>query len=283
MTAPALTRRSVVLGMALAAAARLEAAPSSASRRLEAIERSVGGRLGVAVLDARGRRLAAHRADERFMMCSTFKLFLAGAVLARVDRGTERLDRSAPVTAADLVTYSPVVQANIAAGSMTVEQLCAASVVLSDNAAANLLLDTIGGPAGLTSVFRRLGGSAARLDRREPELNRRDGDQDTTTPAAAATMLRRLLSPGMLSAASRQRLVNWMIESPTGRRRLRAGLPAGWTAGDKTGTGPAGEYNDVAFVDVPGRGRRFIAAYYEAPPRLPANPEAVLAQVGGVL
>lgn len=283
MMGPALSRRSVVLGLALAAATRLAAAPGSMNAQLRAIELEAGGRLGVVVLDAGGHRLAWHRADERFMLCSTFKAFLAGAVLEKVDRGTERLDRIVTVTAADLVTYSPVVEAGLATGSMTVEQLCAASVVLSDNAAANLLLDTMGGPVGLTGVFRRLGGRAARLDRREPELNRRDRDNDTTTPAAAATMLRRLLSPGVLSEASRQRLTAWMIESPTGRRRLRARLPAGWTAGDKTGTGPAGEFNDIAFVDLPGRGRCFVAAYYEAPARPPAESEAVLAKVGAIL
>lgn len=279
MTAPVLTRRCVVLGLALAAATKLEAAPAAATDRLRALEREAGGRLGVVVLDAQGRRLAAHRAGERFLLCSTFKPFLAGAVLAKADRGTERLDRAIPVTPADLVAYSPAVEASMGTGSMTIEQLCAASVGLSDNAAANLLLDTIGGPAGLTGAFRRLGVRAARLDRRETELNRRDGLKDTTTPAAAATMLHRLLAPGTLSAGSRQRLETWMIESPTGRRRLRAGLPAGWTAGDKTGTGPAGETNDIAFVDVPGRGRRFIAAYYEAPGRSLADREPVLAQV----
>lgn len=279
MTAPLLSRRTMLLGLALAAATRLEAAPAAASARLRDIEREAGGRLGVAILDSRGRRLAAHRADERFLLCSTFKAFLAGAVLARVDRGAERLDRRVPVTTDDLVAYSPALEANIAAGAMTVEQLCAASVVLSDNGAANLLLDTIGGPAGLTGVFRRLGARAARLDRRETELNRRDGDKDTTTPAAAAAMLQRLLAPGMLSAVSRQRLEAWMVESPTGRRRLRAGLPSAWRAGDKTGTGPAGETNDIVFVDVPGRGRHIIAAYYEAPGVPLADREAVLAEV----
>ena len=280
---PVFTRRSVMLGLTLMSATRLDAAPGDPSRRLAELEQISGGRLGVVILDPRGRRLATHRADERFLLCSTFKAFLAGAVLARVDRGAERLDRAVPVTAADVVAHSPAVTAAVPAGSMTIEQLCASTVMLGDNAAANLLLDTIGGPAGMTRAFRRLGGDAARLDRRKTELNRRDGVKDTTTPAAAAAMLRRQLVEGSLTGASRQRLEGWMIETGTGRRRLRAGLPAGWVAGDKTGSGPGGEFNDIAFVDVPGRGRCIIAAYYEAPARPTADPETVLAQVGGIL
>jgi beta-lactamase class A len=275
-----LSRRAFALGLALAAALPATARPRSLDDRLRDIERDAGGRLGVYAVDAEGRGLAAHRATERFLLCSTFKAFLAGATLARVESGEERLDRAVPVAAGDLVSYSPAVERAVAGGSMSVEALCEAAVVLSDNAAANLLLAPIGGPAGMTRYFRSLGGDAARLDRSEPELNRREGAKDTTTPEAAAMMLRRLLARGTLAAASRERLEGWMIASRTGRARLRAGLPEVWRAGDKTGTGPAGETNDVAFVDAPGRGRIFIAAYYEGPARTSAERNAVLADVG---
>lgn len=251
--------------------------------RLAALEHEAGGRLGVVAVDTEGRLVAAHRADERFLLCSTFKAFLAGAVLARIDGGRERLDRRVPVSRADLVSHAPAVEKAIADGAMSVDALCAAAVMLSDNAAANLLLGSIGGPAGLTRLFHSLGGDAARLDRLEPELNRPDGDKDTTTPAAAATMLHRLLGPGTLSVASRARLEGWMVECPTGRARLRAGLPPSWRAGDKTGTGPDGETNDIAFVDVPGRGRLFVAGYYEGAARRHPEREAVLAEAGRII
>lgn len=259
------------------------ARPRSSNPGLAALEREAGGRLGVIVVDAAGRAVAAHRADERFLLCSTFKAFLAGAVLEAVDRGCERLDRRVPVSRADLVSHAPAVEKALADGAMSVEALCAAAVMLSDNAAANLLLGPVGGPVGLTKFFRSLGGDAARLDRLEPELNRPDGDKDTTTPAAAAAMLRRLLAPGTLSTASRAKLEGWMVDCPTGRARIRAGLPASWRVGDKTGTGPNGETNDIAFVDVPGRGRLFVAAYYEGPARAYAEREAILAEAGKLI
>lgn len=260
-----------------------EARPHSPDRDLAALERDAGGRLGVFAVDAAGRVVAAHRADERFLLCSTFKAFLAGAVLMAADQGRERLDRRVLIARTDLVAHAPAVEAALADGTMSVEALCAAAVMLSDNAAANLLLDRVDGPAGLTRFFRSLGGGAARLDRREPQLNRPDGAKDTTTPAAAAAMLRRLLAPETLSAASRARLEGWMVESPTGRARIRAGLPPSWRAGDKTGTGPTGETNDIAFIDVPGRSRLFVAAYYEGPARAHPEREAVLAEAGKLI
>jgi beta-lactamase class A len=278
-----LTRRGFTIGLTLTAVTPLRAQPRSLDARLAALEREAGGRLGVFAIDAAGRVEAAHRADERFLLCSTFKAFLAGAVLAAVDQGRERLDRRVPVSRADLVSHAPAVEKALADGAMSVEALCAAAVMLSDNAAANLLLDPVGGPAGMTKFFHLLGGNAARLDRREPELNRPDGDKDTTTPAAAAAMLRQLLAPGTLSAASRARLEGWMVDCPTGRARIRAGLPVSWRAGDKTGTGPKGETNDIAFVDVPERGRLFVAAYYEGPARTHPEREAVLAKAGRLI
>lgn len=278
-----LDRRSFALGLALAAVGPVRAAPNSGQSLLAALERDSGGRLGVCAIDASGRVLMTHRADERFLLCSTFKAFLVGAVLQAVDRGRERLDRRVPVSRADLVFYSPAVEKAVDEGGMTVEALCAAAVVLSDNAAGNLLLAQVGGPAGLTAFFRSLGGRAARLDRREPDLNRRDGDKDTVTPEAAARMLRRLLAPGMLTIASRARLEGWMIESSTGRARLRAGLPPEWRVGDKTGTGANGETHDLGFVELPQRGRLFVAAYYDAPGRPSADRQAVLAEVGRMI
>lgn len=280
-TPAVLTRRGALLSLALTAAAPVAARLPSTQEHLRALERSSGGRLGVAIKDVSGRLLAGHRADEQFLFCSTFKVILAGAMLARVDRGLARLDELVPITPADLVFHAPAVEK--ATGAMSLQDLCAAAVALSDNAAANLLLARIGGPPGLTGFFRALGGKTSRLDRWELDLNRRDGPRDTTTPADAARMLGRLLRPDTLSAASRTRLEGWLIDSPTGRRRLRARLPETWRVGDKTGTGPAGETNDLAFIDVPGRGRVIVAAHLEAAGRPPAAREQVLADVGAAI
>jgi beta-lactamase class A len=257
-------------------------ATASPEKRLSMLEAESGGRLGVVALDtATGRRLA-HRADERFAMCSTFKLCLAAAVLARVDAGKESLDRQISYSAADLLDYSPVTRAHLKQHTLSVEALCKAAVEESDNAAANLLLKGVGGPDGFTSYLRSLGDTVTRLDRNEPELNSNEpGDpRDTTTPAAMVETMRRLLLGDALSAPSRATLIGWMVACKTGTARIRGGVPGDWRVGDKTGTGVRGATNDIAILWPPGRPPILVAAYSSDSKKGNAECSALLAEVG---
>jgi beta-lactamase class A len=196
-------------------------------------------------------------------MCSTFKLPLAGAVLNRIDKRTERLDRMVPFTRAELLPTSPVTSAEAAKGQISVEKLVKAVLEVSDNTGANLLLKSVGGPQGFTSWLRGMGDPSTRLDRFEPELNSALlGDpRDTTTPMAMALLAERLLVRSFLSKEAQQKLHRWLIAAPRGRDRLRAGLPADWRAGSKSGTGGNGAFNDVAIAWPPGRNPVIIACY----------------------
>ena len=108
---------------------------------------------------------------------------------------------------------------------------------------------------GFTAFARTLGDQVTRLDRIETELNEATpGDpRDTTTPAAMTENLRKLVLGDALSTKSRAQLKNWLIGSKTGDTRLRAGVPAGWIVGDKTGTGGRGTNNDVGIFWPPSR------------------------------
>jgi len=228
-----------------------------------AIERRIGVRLGVSALDtATGRRLE-HRASELFAMCSTFKFLLAASIMKRVDSGTEDLKRSIAYSQRDLLEYAPVTQAHVLEGAMTVGDLCAAAIAVSDNAAANLLLAQIGGPAGLTAFIRTLGNQVTRLDRIEPELNSAiaDDPRDTTSPTAMVDSMQKLLLGDGLSAQSRVQLATWLEKSSTGGNRLRAGIPSNWRAGDKTGTGDNGALGDIGIFWPPNKPPILIAAY----------------------
>ncbi len=274
-------RRRTVL-----AAGAVLAMPAAAAEGLAALEARQGGRLGVAILDTGSGRVLAHRGEERFALCSTFKHLAAARVLARVDAGEERLDRHVAYGREALVPYSPVTGPGAEAGGLAMGAICEAAVALSDNTAGNLMLDSFGGPAGLTSWLRGLGDGATRLDRRETELNVvPPGDErDTTTPLAMVGTMRRLLLGEALSAGSRERLAEWLVGSRTGDARLRAGMPAGWRVGDKTGTGPAPlvPTNDVAIAWPPGRAPVIVAAYLEGARGSDAERSAVLAEVGRV-
>ncbi len=230
--------------------------------RWREIEVSVVGRLGVAVLDTTTGALDGHRLDERFAMCSTFKFLAVALVLARVDAGQQRLDDRIAVTRPSLLDWSPVTSKHVGS-DMSVAELCDAAITLSDNAAANLLLASAGGPAAVTAFARRIGDAVTRLDRTEPTLNEgTPGDpRDTSTPRAMAQTLRTVLLGNALSDASRARLVAWMTATSTGAGRLRAGLPADWRLAHKTGTGRLGTTNDIGVAWPPGRGPLVVVTY----------------------
>lgn len=274
-------------GASPAAAANLPD-PQGPLERLMALEREHGGRLGVAMLDALGGRRINHRGEQRFPMCSTFKWLAAALVLQRVDRGEERLERRVVFERDDLVPWSPGTEHRTGAPGMTLAELCEAAITLSDNTAGNLLLASFGGPPALTAFARSLGDSSTRLDRIEPELNEaRPGDpRDTTTPAGMLTSMRAALVGDALSAASRERLVGWLLANTTGAARLRAGFPDDWRVGDKTGTSGTGVSNDVAIAWPPRRDDRepvLVAAYYDGTGLAEDHGDTVLAEVGRIV
>ncbi|KVR69723.1 class A beta-lactamase [Burkholderia cepacia] len=246
-----------------AAAAAAAVAPAAAGQMLAELESSVGGRLGVCAIDAASGRVIAHRADERFPFCSTFKAMLSAAVLAQSVERPALLQQRVTYTRADLVNYSPVSEKHVGEG-MTVAALCEAAIQYSDNSAANLLMKLLGGPSAVTAYARSIGDDTFRLDRWETELNTAlPGDlRDTTTPAAMAASMRVLMVGDALPAAQRAQLVAWMRGNKVGDKRLRAGVPAGWTVGDKTGTGDYGTTNDAGVVWSPSRAPIAVAVYY---------------------
>ncbi|WP_171982492.1 class A beta-lactamase [Sphingomonas sp. LM7] len=229
---------------------------------VQAVEQASGGRLGLAVIDTASGERFGWRADERFPMCSTFKFALAAAILKQVEAGRERLDRRIPVLAGDIVANSPFCQSRVG-GSASVGELCRETIIVSDNSAANLLLRTIGGPAGFTRRLRAFGDPATRLDRWETEMSeaKRGDVRDTTQPQAMADLARRLVLGKALAPASRAQLTAWMKDTRTSGKSLRAGLPAGWVVADKTGSGGYGTDNLVGVVWPAGRAPLVVASY----------------------
>ena len=263
-------RRTMLLAAATAplvlsvnACASRQAADVSPATSFDALERAAGGRLGVCAIDTANGRRAQHRADERFRFCSTFKAMLAAAVLARSVERPALLQQRVTYRQDDLVRYSPVTERHVGTG-MTVAGLCAAAVQYSDNSAANLLLKLIGGPSAVTAYARAIGDDTFRLDRWETELNTAlpVDLRDTTTPAAMAASLRVLALGEALPAAQRAQWIEWLRGNKVGDKRIRAGVPAGWRVGDKTGTGDYGTTNDVGVVWPPSRAPIVLAVYY---------------------
>ncbi len=246
---------------------RADGASSGAIGNLEQefarLDAQSGGRLGIAVLDTGTGQQEGYRAAERFPMCSTFKALASAAVLARVDAGHEDLGRRIHYSASDVLSYAPVTKDHAGEGGMTMGELCAASVTLSDNTAANLILASLGGPSSITAFARSLGDPVTRLDRIEGDLNEaKPGDpRDTTTPEAMASSLRVLVTGDALSRRSRDQFTTWLVGCQTGGAKLRAGVPATWRVGDKTGSGGHGTTNDIAVMWPPGRAPVIVCVY----------------------
>ncbi len=257
----------------------------SAAAALTALETQLGGRVGVFAFSPGHSGVVSHRADERFAMCSTFKWVLAATVYQRADRGELRLDESLRFTAEDLQEYAPVTTARVGEGQLTIAELVAAAVQVSDNTAANLLLERTGGPVGLTAFARTLGDDVSRFDRDEPLLNMNEaGDErDTTSPRAMARSLATVLTTQELSPESRRRLATLMEGATTGLDRLRAGFPETWRAGDKTGTCNRGACNDVAVVWPTPEQPWFVASYLSDSTRTHDELKAAHAEIGAIV
>lgn len=274
--------------LARAATTTMAAAPSiaafAAATDFAALEKACSGRLGVSLLDTGSGRRLGHRQDERFPLCSTFKSVLAATVLKQAERDPALLDQRLPVRAQDILEHAPVTRRHVGK-DLTVRDLCRATLITSDNTAANLLFAAIGGPSAVTAFLRASGDTITRSDRLEPELNSFaiDDPRDTTTPAAIAATLQRLVLGDALKPASRQQLADWLIDNETGDACLRAGLGKRWRVGDKTGSNGEDARNDIAVLwPVQGGSPWIVTAYLQAGAISFEQRAAVLAQVGRI-
>ncbi|PLR36513.1 class A beta-lactamase [Chimaeribacter coloradensis] len=258
-------RRTLLLAAGLALSGALfpaSAATSTLAARLADLEHSANGRLGVTLIDTGNQQAISYRGDKRFAMASTFKVLLAGAVLQRSVAQPGLLEKRIRYDRAVLQSYSPVTGKHLDDG-MTIAELCAAAIEWSDNTAANLLLTELGGPQTITRLARSLHDDKTRLDRWEPELNTAiPGDErDSSTPQAMAHNLQKLALGDALPPAQQQQLIAWLKGSQTGAKTIRAGVPAGWEVGDKTGSGEYGTTNDLAIIWPP-HGKPLVLALY---------------------
>lgn len=276
-----LSRRGLMVGfsgLALPSAAPAADEPQS----FEDLERKYGGRLGVFAHDTGSDHSSGYREDERFLMCSTFKVLAVADVFARAAAGRLQLDKRIAYGVKDLLDYAPVTRAHLKDGAMSLGALCAAAIHVSDNTAANLILAELGGPAEVTRFVRSLGDDFTHLDRDEPTLNQPGEGQDTTTPRAMARTVGKILLGDVLQPKLRALLEQWMQEETPGRNRIRKGLPPAWTSADKPGTGDT-QTNDVVLARPPDRKPIMIAAYYESPNGSSVQAQTVMQEIGRIV
>ncbi|MDX1795976.1 MAG: class A beta-lactamase [Hydrogenovibrio sp.] len=260
---------------------------NSFAQQMAQLEQEFGGRLGVAILNTEDDTQLHYHADQRFAMCSTAKFLLVSAVLAKVDAKQESMNRMVRYHRSDLLSYAPITRQYLQGeqGEMTIAQLSAAAIEYSDNTAANLLLNSIGGPQAVTDYLRRLGDRNTRLDRIEPYLNSNIPNdlRDTSTPASMTELMHKLLVGNALSSPSKEQLTTWLLNNTTGTNKLRAGIPNHWPIGDKTGSGSNGASNDIAIL-WPDSESPVLIAVYHTDTHLPAESQnQVFVEVGRIV
>ena len=274
--------QALALTFAMVTTTRAQAGPLQ--RAISDIELLHDARIGVAILDVESGGEWLHRGDERFAMASTFKALLCGLVLLRVDNGQLSLDQRVSFSKQDIIRYSPAIRLRVGS-SITISELCEATLRVSDNTAANLLLQELGGPAEFSEMLRRIGDPITRLDRWEPALNEAapNDPRDTTTPFAMAHSLRELLYGNVLSSSRQEQLAAWMHDNMVSDALLRSVLPDGWMIGDRSGAGGNGTRGIVSYL-ITDRQRHYIVVIYltEVSFNLDAQNE-VIAEIGRLI
>jgi beta-lactamase class A len=266
MTLPKLFRLRLLpaaLLLPLFAGTPAHAADASLDAAFNALEQQLGGRIGVVAIDTGSGKRIAHRPDERFPMCSSFKMVLAAAILNKGVNEQGFMQKQIAVSAADMISHAPITSKS-QGSTLSVEALADAIVRYSDNPAANLLVKEVGGPAGLTAYARSIGDKEFRNDRLETMLNSAipDDPRDTTTASAMAATVRTLLLGSALPPAQQLMLKDWMLRNTTGDAKIRAGVPSDWKVADKTGNcGLYGATNDIGMLYPPGRAPIALAIY----------------------
>jgi len=249
------------------------------------IEHRLGGRVGVAVFDTNSGSEWLYRAEERFPLMSTFKVFACAALLSRSDLGIENLERIVPIRASAIVPWSPVTKKFIDGEGMTLEQLCEATMTMSDNTAANLVLEVIGGPKGFTGFMRLIGDQKTRLDRWEPALNEAlpNDQRDTTTPLVALTSLQQIVEGDVLSPSSSDKIKNWMLNNKVSDSLFRLILSNGWRIADRSGAGGNGSRGILAVLWPPKGKPIFTTVYITGSKASMKQRDMAISEIGSVL
>lgn len=267
-------RRGLIVGAGALSLAACKPARAPASTPIERridldlteVEQRFNGRMGFAFA-SEGLR-GGWREQERFVYCSTFKMYLAAAMMIRAQSGLEDLNRTVPITQADMISHAPITEKAVGT-ALSLSALMKGTVEQSDNPAANILIREMGGLDVLRQFYRNIGDTTTRVDRLEPSMNRKDGDKDTILPAQSVRNIETLLlsETSPLTSASKRLLLEWMVATPTGAQRIKAGAPAGWTVAHKTGSGGYGPTNDIGILYPVTGAPIVVAAYFHGNPQ----------------
>ncbi len=270
------------------------------------------GKVGIGVLDLNSGQSWFLNGKQRFPMQSVYKLPSAIAVLKQVDEGKISLKQLVTITRQELAPgSSPIIKEFKGdRAQIPLRNVLERSVGISDNTAADALVRLVGGPQQVNAILSKLQIRNIRVDRLEQQMQPESvglknfqpelvdeqkwaeavekipdsvkkaalqkyltDPRDTATPEAMVDLLAKLNSNQLLSENSTALLLKIMTDSPTGQKRLKAGLPENWSIAHKTGTGAdvlgiGTATNDVGIASSPD-GKRVVIAVFIAGSKAP--------------
>ncbi|WP_324262203.1 serine hydrolase [Altererythrobacter sp. H2] len=245
------------------------------------------GRIGVAAIDLASGKTVSVLGDQRFPMASTSKIAIAATYLEGVEQGRWSLSSEFPLLIPERSARFSTARAPVRKGNyLPAIELIELMITRSSNPATDALLQVVGGPQAVNDWMRRAGIREFELTRDIATLVRDDGEfdpasivdrRDSATPKAMLELMVGLHEGRWLNAAHRQVILGAMERTVTGKRRIRAMLPASLTVGNKTGS-LNNTSSDIGFIRTPD-GRAIALAIYVTGQGSRAAREARIAQI----
>src|ERR1041385_5492156 len=226
--------------------------------------------------------------QQHFPMQSVYKFPIAILVLREVDARKFSLDQLIAVKPADFVSDREfTISRNYPQGAeLSLRDLLRYMISESDGTACDVLLRLIGGPQKATSSLRALGVENINIARYEKEMFETPSvaSENWTTPETAIALLKLFQEGKVLSPGSHDLLLNLMIQSRPGKKRIKGLLPEGTVVAHKTGTsatinGVTTATNDIGLITLPDGRQLAIAVFVSDTKANETTREAVIAKI----
>jgi beta-lactamase class A len=247
-------------------------AQTDLQQQIRRIAADAHGKVSVACSVPRSTLTCDLDPNARPPMQSVFKLPLALTALHIVEEGRFPLDQPVHFFLGDRIlpqAYSPLQDKYPEADvEVPLQELLRLSTSLSDNVAADMVLQLVGGPSHVNSYIASLGVTGFHLQDSEHMLHSDPTAQyrNWFEPASAVQLLSLIRDHSPLTPQHTQLLLKWMQDTPHGARQLKGDLPARTIVMHKTGSsdrvsGITAATNDIGLITLPD-GRRLAIAVF---------------------
>lgn len=238
---------------------------------IDSIIKNKDATVGVAVIYNGTDTLTVNN-QYRYPTMSVYKFHLALAVLDNLNKKGMSLDQQiyVPKSALQPNTHSPLREVKPEGNFyISIRELLQYSVSQSDNNACDILFDFLGSTTYVEQYIKSLGIQQISITKTEKEMSENFNKQydNWTTPYAAVQLLEIFRQQNLFSAVYKDYLRDLLIQTSTGKDKIKGLLPAGTIVGHKTGTsarsnnGLKAADNDLGFIVLPNGKNLSIAIF----------------------